>query len=174
MENRIVKKVDAYVTDFKNEVKEWFKTNDSEICGKCNKSDFLQFIFDFDGVSLSKDDFQKRKRVKNIVATQIRCCAKRANGEQCTRRKKDDEDYCGTHIKGTPYGKVESDNVKSVLSKKKDIWVQDIKGINYFIDADNNIYEHEDVLSNKHNPRILTTYTKNEDTEEYHIPAYGI
>jgi len=173
MENRISKKVDTYVSEFKNEVKEWFDNNESEISGKCNKSDFLKFIFDFDGITLSKDDFQKRKRVKNIVATQLRCCAKRANGEQCTRRKRDESDFCGTHIKGTPYGKIESNGVKMILAKKKDIWVQDIKGINYFIDSDNNIYDHEDVLANKHNPKILTTYVKNNENE-YHIPEYGI
>lgn len=172
MEGRITKKVDAYVAEFKNEVKNWFDNNESEITGKHDKSDFLQFIFDFDGISLSKDDFQKRKRVKNIVASQIRCCAKRANGEQCTRRKKDNCDYCGTHIKGTPYGKIEADSIKIPLVKKKDIWVQDIKGINYFIDADNNIYDHEDVLANKFNPKILTTYIKDTETNEYHIPEY--
>ena len=47
----------------------------------------------------------KRKRVKNVVHLSDRCCAKRANGEQCTRRRKDTTtEYCGTHLKGTPHG----------------------------------------------------------------------
>ena len=173
MESRITKKVDVYISEFKNDVKEWFTNNECDISGKYNKSDFLKFIFDFDGISLTKDDFQKRKRVKNSIPSHIRCCAKRANGEQCTRRKKDDSDFCGTHRKGTPYGRIESDGVKMTVTKK-DIWVQDIKGINYFIDADNNIYNHEDVLSNKHNPQIISKYVKDEESNVYHIPEFGI
>jgi hypothetical protein len=174
MENRITKKVDIYVNEFKNEVKEWFDANESDINGKCNRSDFLKFIFDFDGISLSKDDFQKRKRVKNNVPIQIRCCAKRANGEQCTRRKKDSHEFCGTHIKGTPYGKIECNMSDEPLVQRKSIWVQDIMGIQYFIDNDNNIYNHEDVLANKKNPEIIAHYTKDSKNDSYHIPAYGI
>ena len=35
-----------------------------------------------------------------------RCVGKKASGEQCTRRKKDNYDLCGTHIKGTPHKRV--------------------------------------------------------------------
>ena len=58
------------------------------------KITFLQFIFDYGSVSLSKEDFTRRKRVKNTVShykLDVVLC--RANGEQCTRRKKDGEDY---------------------------------------------------------------------------------
>ena len=99
MENRIGKKIDIHLSQFKNTIKDWFDNNDSDICGTCTRSDFLKFIFDYNGILLSKDDFQKRKRVKNSIPIQIRCCAKRANGEQCTRRKKNENDYCGTHCK---------------------------------------------------------------------------
>lgn len=173
MENRITKKVDTHLSDFKNEVKIWFDKNECDISGKYDKSDFLKFIFDFNGIALSKDDFQKRKRVKNSVPIQIRCCAKRANGEQCTRRKKDNGDYCGTHAKGTPYGKIECNVCDVPLLKKIDIWIQDIKGINYFIDKDGNVYNHEDVLSNKKNPQIIAQYHKSNDST-YHIEEFGI
>ena len=65
---------------------------------------------------LSKEDFQKRKRVKNVVPQFERCGAKRANGEQCTRRKKDDSCFCGTHVKGTPHGEVSTtdDGLKGI------------------------------------------------------------
>ena len=173
MENRITKKIDSHISEFKNEVKEWFNSNECDIVGKHNKSDFLKFIFDFNTISLSKDDFQKRKRVKNSVPVQIRCCAKRANGEQCTRRKKNDGDYCGTHAKGTPYGEIECNVCELPSVKKIDIWVQDIKGINYFIDAENNVYNHEDVLSNKKNPLKIAQYTKDKD-DKYCIPEFGL
>jgi len=163
MENRISRKVDHHITSFKEDIKKWFDKNNSDISGESNKNSFLQFIFDYDALSLSKDDFTRRKRVKNTVPLQIRCCAKRANGEQCTRRKKEGEEYCGTHIKGTPYGVAESEKNESASIKKKEIWVQEIKGIQYFIDNESNIYLHEDILNNKHNPVIVGKYTKGND-----------
>jgi len=174
MENRIGRKVDLYLSDFKNEIKQWFNKNNSDICGPCNQSDFLKFIFDYNGISLLKDDFQKRKRVKNSIPIQIRCCAKRANGEQCTRRKKGENDFCGTHCKGIPYGKIQHNQTDVSVTKQKKIWVQDIKGINYYIDDVGNIYDHEDVLSNKINPGIITQYSKDLVNDVYHIPEYGI
>ena len=44
-------------------------------------------------------------RVWKIIPPNERCCGIKANGQQCTRRKKEGQDkYCGTHIKGTPHG----------------------------------------------------------------------
>ena len=172
MENRIVKKVESYLTEFKHDVRDWFDNNETDLTGKNSKSDFLKFIFDYNSISLSKEDFSKRKRVKNIVPAQMRCCAKRANGEQCTRRKKENHEFCGTHIKGIPYGKVDGDNNESYLAKKRNIWVQDIKGIHYFIDSEHNVYNHEDILQNKHNPAIIAQYVKINDI--YSIPELNI
>jgi len=36
--------------------------------------------------------------------------------------------------------------------------VQEIKGIQYFIDNDKNVYSHDDILANKHNPMVIATY----------------
>jgi hypothetical protein len=160
MESRINKKVDTHLSAFKEDIKEWFDVNNSDISGDANKNTFLQFIFDYDALSLSKDDFTRRKRVKNSVPLQIRCCACRANGEQCTRRRKDGLDYCGTHIKGTPYGVVQLNKSEVNLLSKKQVWVQEIKGIQYFIDDSNNIYLHEDILNNIKNPTIIGKYSK--------------
>ena len=172
METRITKKVDAYIAGFKEDVKDWFDQHNTDVSGKYSKSDFLKFIFDYDSLNLSKDDFSKRKRVKNTVPTQLRCCAKRANGEQCTRRKKDGYECCGTHIKGTPYGKIDCEEEEEPLAKKRDVWVQEIKGIQYFIDAEGNVYNHGEILSNKVNPEVIARYTKKGDV--YSIPEFSI
>jgi hypothetical protein len=42
------------------------------------------------------------------------------------------------------------------------IWVQNIKGIEYFIDGSHNVYKHEDVINNSTNPRIIAKYAKND------------
>lgn len=159
MESRITKKVDTHLTSFKEDIKEWFDANNSDISGDATKNAFLQFIFDYDTLSLSKDDFTRRKRVKNSIPLQIRCCACRANGEQCTRRRKDGEEYCGTHVKGTPYGIVEPNKSDINITNKKQVWVQEIKGIQYFIDDSNNIYLHEEILNNIKNPTVIGKYS---------------
>ena len=174
MENRIGKKIDIHLLEFKNNIKNWFDNNNSDICGQHSRSDFLKFIYDYSSISLLKDDFQKRKRIKNTIPIQIRCCAKRANGEQCTRRKKNEQEFCGTHCKGTPYGKINTHPQNIPLTTQKKIWVQDIKGIQYYIDNAGNVYNHHDVLSNTTNPEILTQYTKDIVNDKYHIPEYGI
>ena len=173
MERRVAKKLDSHFTEFKNDIKNWFQENTCEIIGDSNKSAFLQYIFDYDNVSLSKEDFQKRKRIKNVVPQYDRCCAYRANNEQCTRRKKDDSNYCGTHIKGTPHGTVSSTDVTDVKIKKKQILAEEIKGICYYIDDTKNIYDHEDIIKNKENPKIIANY-KVDFEGKYSIPEYGI
>jgi hypothetical protein len=42
------------------------------------------------------------------------------------------------------------------------VWVQNIKGIEYFIDAKNNVYKHEDVIENSANPQIIAKCSKND------------
>ena len=94
MEKRICKKIDNHMDEFKGAIKTWVE--DEEKIPHSVKSDFLKFIYDFNVLSLDKDDFMKRKRVKSVVPQYERCNAKRANGEQCTR-KKHDLCFCGTH-----------------------------------------------------------------------------
>ena len=176
MEKRLGKKFDGHFMEFKNDIKTWFDDNQCEITGKVNKSDFLQYIFDYNNVELSKEDFQKRKRVKNIVPQYERCCANRANSEQCTRRKKEGCDYCGTHSKGTPHGIISNKNESFPNTKKVPIWVEEIKGICYYIDEELNVYDFEDFIKNKNNPNIIAKCEKNiiNNTPVYSIPEYGI
>ena len=50
--------------------------------------------------------------------------------------------------------------------------MQDIKGIQYFIDDMGNVYNHEDILANKVNPSIIAQYSK--QNEVYSIPEYNV
>jgi len=132
----------------------------------------LQYIYDFERLSFTKEDFQKRKRIKNFVPIFDRCCAKRATSEQCTRRKKDGSEYCGTHMKGTPHGIVDLQNELIATTQKIEVYAQDIQGIIYYIDNNNNVYQAEDIISNKINPKIIAKYVRNGD--EYSIPEFSI
>lgn len=115
--------------------------------------------------NITSEDLKKRKRVKNVVPYFDRCLGKKSSGEQCTRRKKDGSDLCGTHIKGTPHGKI-NDNSENV--KKVTVYAKEIRGIVYYIDNNGNVYNTEDVYENKQNPRIIAKY-KIEGDEKYSI-----
>lgn len=159
MEKRINKKISDYMSTFKSEIKG--QTARLGLSEMEDTTKLLQYIYDYEGFSLSKDDFIKRKRVKNIVPMFERCSARRACEEQCTRKKKDGYDYCGTHIKGVPHGVVDT-NEKQTL-KKVDVWAQNIKGIMYYLDNEGNVYQAEDILMNKLNPNKTGKYTRMND-----------
>ena len=156
MEKRIEQKISVFINEFKNDIKSKLENND-EIDYKV-KSDLLKYIFDYSNLVLGKEDFTKRKRVKSCVPQYLRCMAKRASGEQCTRKKKEGFDYCGTHDKNRPHGIV-NDIIADVSNKeKREIWIQEINGIIYYIDNKNNIYKTEDILSNNESPSIIGKY----------------
>ena len=100
---------------------------------------------------------EKKKRNKHQIPLNERCLAKKSGGEQCTRRKKHDHDFCGTHIKGRPHGQT-TDVVNTF--KKVNVYAEDIDGIIYFIDDNENVYNSEDVHKQINNPRIIAKYSK--------------
>lgn len=172
MDKRINKKIETYLSKLKDDMKEQCMI----LLDVSNKLDevqnFVQYIYDYDRLVLSKEDFQKRKRVKNFVPVFERCSAKRAYGEQCTRRKKEGSEYCGTHMKGTPNGCMDICDDLNPHVEKVEVHAQDIKGIIYYIDKNSNVYKAEDVITYKVNPKIIAKYTKNQDT--YSIPELNI
>jgi hypothetical protein len=169
MEKRLSKKLETYITNFKDNIRE--KTIQLGINNEENNK-LLQYIYDYERLTFNKEDFQKRKRVKNFVPIFDRCCAKRASGEQCTRRKKETDEYCGTHLKGTPHGIIDNQIDEKVNTQKIEVWVQEIQGIVYYIDKNNNVYQAEDIVSNKINPKVIAKYVKN--GEQYSIPEFSI
>ena len=170
MERRINKRIESYVTAFKDDLRE--KLTSVDLNNETIKNQVIQYIYDYERLTLGKDDFMKRKRVKNVVPFFDRCCAKRANGEQCTRRKKEEDGYCGTHLKGTPHGIIDTQDEVKDQTQKIEVWAQDIQGIVYYIDKTGNVYQAEDIVSNKQNPKIIAKYLK--IGEVYSIPQFGI
>jgi hypothetical protein len=178
MERRIGSKIDTYIIEFKDAISSKIRdelgaaaaaaANTVSTQGGSNVAieqlckKLTSFVYEYDKLKLAKDDFMKRKRVKNTVPIQQRCLAKRANGEQCTRKKKEGCDYCGTHTKGVPCSIMDKNDgdAPKMNQESVNIWVQNIKGIEYFIDGSNNVYKHEDVINNSTNPRIIAKYVK--------------
>jgi len=171
MEKRINKKFENYISDFKDKVKE--KASDLGLSTDPNLCQLVQYIYDYERFALTKEDFMKRKRVKNVVHLSDRCCAKRASGEQCTRRRKDTTtEYCGTHLKGTPHGICDLNEDSKPQGQSIEVWAQDIQGIVYYIDKFNNVYQAEDILFGKVNAKIIAKYVKVGDV--YSIPEFNI
>jgi hypothetical protein len=170
MERRINRKIEGYVTDFKKDVlsiaDQLGFNSDPKLVA------LVKYVCDYDRLVLCKEDFMKRKRVKNAVHLADRCGAKRANCEQCTRRRKEGYEYCGTHLKGTPHGVCEAGDNEKPSGQKIEVWVQDIQGIVYYIDKNYNVYQTEDIYTNKTNPKIIAKYTKTGET--YNIPEFNL
>jgi len=172
VERRINKSIENYLTDFKDNIRK--KTTELGI----KNDELIQYIYDYDRLSLDKEEFIKRKRVKNIVPFFDRCCAKRASAEQCTRKKKAGCEDCGTHMKGTPHGIIEEPSVNAPgeetkqTTQKIEVWAQDILGIIYYVDKNYNVYQAEDIVGNKPNPKIIAKYVRH--GEVYSIPEFGI
>ena len=169
MEKRIGVKVDEYITKLKNDLRN--KVFELKFTDSTKSAELLEFLYDYDRLSLQKDDFVKRKRVKNSIPCANRCTAKRANGEQCTRRRKSDCEFCGTHSKGTPHGLVQTSG-EITASHKMEVFAQEIKGIVYYIDSNNNVYKTEDVLEGKENPKIIAKCINADGS--YTIPEFGL
>ena len=170
MEKRLNKKLETYIAEFKDNIRE--KASELGLTTDDSTIQLLQYIYDYERISLNKEDFQKRKRVKNFVPIYDRCCAKRASEEQCTRRRKKGSEYCGTHLKGTPHGVMDANEEMKETTQKIEVWAQDINGIVYYIDKCNNVYDTADIIKNRLNPKIIAKYVKKEDN--YHIPEFDL
>lgn len=165
MENRIASKISSYVETFKDQLTVQIQGG---LCGE----ELIEYIYKYEAFTLSGDDFQKRKRLKNVIPLCDRCIAHRIDRTQCSRRKQPEQSFCGTHIKGQPYGVVENTPIvdHEGTHRSQTVWCEDVNGIYYYIDGNGNVYNPEDVLANKPNPKIITRYVKIGDV--YSIPEY--
>jgi hypothetical protein len=166
MEKRLNKTIEEYTTKFKDNIR--IKLQSIQFNEHSKINELLEFIYDYERLQLKKEDIVKRKRIKNSIPILNRCSAKRCNNEQCTRRRKDDSIFCGTHIKGTPHGLIETSVKNGNDIQKIELSVEEINGIVYYIDSFSNVYSTEDVLQDKQNPRIIAKY-KLENDHKYTI-----
>ena len=173
MERRLALRIRNHEKYLKNSIQSWFSENNCNIVdesGSAKISEFLQYVYDAEPLELTAADFMKRKRVKNDAPLCDRCTAKRADGNQCTRRKRNEHNCCGTHLKGTPHGVMEVNNDDVEQFTKIELTVVDIKGINYHIDAAGNVYDAKDIIEGSSTPNIIAQYEITK-TGEYIIPS---
>jgi hypothetical protein len=184
MQKRVQKKTDEYFQDFKLQIKSQLQqdfpfigTNTKSLDFTTKQEDFiktkisslLQLVYDYNNLQFNNSDFQKRKRTKNSIALHKRCKACKANKSQCTRRKKDNELFCGTHLKGQPHGIVGSTPEDTPKIKQIQISIQEISGILCHLDKEGNVYDPQDIHQNLKNPRIIAKYKYDVINSKYEI-----
>ena len=169
MERNINKRIEVYITTFKDNIRK--KITELDFEEKTKTNEILEYIYDYERLILKKEDFIKRQRVKNCIPENNRCNARRANGEQCTRQRKDGCEYCGTHAKGVPHGFV-SEAQENTSTQKIEVFAEEIKGIVYYIDKYDNVFKTEDILEGKSNPQIIAKCVKTQNG--YSIPEFGL
>ena len=158
MEKRIIQKVNENILEFKEHII-------LELKKGLSIEDAILMIQQYEPKQLDRIDFVKRKRTKNSIPVEERCIAKSAKNDQCTRRRKDGCTCCGTHSKGVPHGLISSDDIKM---QQREVWAEDINGIIYYIDSENNVYKTEDIMKNTTNPTMIAKWSKIENIYTIH------
>lgn len=156
MDRKLNKRIADYVVEFKKTIKE--KALELNFSENGKIQELVEFIYNYDRLVLSKEDVSKRKRVKNTIPNTNRCHAKRANGEQCTRKQKEGHCFCGTHVKGTPHGIMNNETEQENMYVIGEVTAEDINGIVYYLDKHGHIFSTEDVLNGIPNPKVVGKY----------------
>lgn len=170
MEKIINKSIEEYLTKYKMDIRN--KMSELKFSDDEKKNKLLEFVFDYDRLTIKKDELKKPLRLKTIIPPCLRCSAKRVNGEQCTRRKNKNGEYCGTHSKVLPYGVFDVVKNDDEVKKNLNVVAENIQGIMYYIDSFLNVYNTEDILEGKEDPRIVAKAEKNNNI--YTIPEFGL
>ena len=100
-------------------------------------------------------DDTKTKRKRKLIPKDDCCVGRKQFGEQCTRRKKDNSEFCGSHMKSLPYGRI--DDSKDFLCKikgkrgrkKKNIYQNNDDYIETWLDKDLLTSDNRDYLIDK-------------------------
>lgn len=73
-----------------------------------------------------------------------RCMARKQDGDQCTRKRKNNLEYCGKHLKNRKYGRIDDiSQITDTLINNDNIiitWVEEFNGKKYLIDDNNIVY----------------------------------
>lgn len=156
MEKKLNLKSEQYFSQFKDSVRQ--KAIDIGFSELDKINELLEHVYEYDRLVFTKEDISKRKRIKNSIPLENRCIAKIANNAQCTRKRKDGCEYCGTHFKVNSDSIVDSSSSSdSSLQNTKpiDVIARSIGGIVYYIDKYNNVFNTSDILSGVINPSII-------------------
>ena len=113
-----------------------------------NKDELLKKYVNNDILKTTHSIKKKKKKSSNEPCNL--CMARKQDGNQCTRRKKDSYDYCGKHINNRKYGRIDDhSNIVDKLAEDDNYimtWIEEFDGKEYLVDSNNVIYT-KDVAS---------------------------
>ena len=96
---------------------------------------------------------KRKKRKKNkILDKGDLCMAQKADGLQCTRRRKDNCEYCGKHVNNLKFGRIDDEIKYNDKSKYIKTHHEKINGCDYLVDENDIVYTFD-----KDNPKTLGT-----------------
>jgi hypothetical protein len=104
----------------------------------------------------SKNKKKKTKKKDEEVAI---CLARKADGGQCTRHRKDSSEYCGKHSISLKFGRIDdvsnndNDDDNMPIDKDKFImtWKETIDNIEYLVDSNSIVYGVDHSIIGKKN-----------------------
>tara|TARA_B100001123_G_scaffold362836_1_gene420236 strand:+ start:69 stop:596 length:528 start_codon:yes stop_codon:yes gene_type:complete len=89
-------------------------------------------------------------RKKTILTKEERCCAIKKDLEQCTRRKREGQEFCGKHIDKQPYGVADDKTTDIDLSQHTTddpddlpVYVENFNGTDFLVDVENFVYTYD-------------------------------
>ena len=106
-----------------------------------------------------------KKRNRRVLPKECQCMGRKIDMEQCTRSRRAGSDYCLSHSKRLPHGRIDDKNfVKKEKGKRGrkrktssfneqdyiTTKVENINGIEYLVDSDDNVFTY-----NINNPEYL-------------------
>lgn len=110
-----------------------------------------------------------KKRNRRVLPGHLQCMGRKLDGKQCTRGRKDNSDYCKSHMNKLPYGRIDDEfKLKEPLkrgrkrkSSSKEVEyvytnIDVIDGENYLVDNNNLVYSFD-----INNPVFLGLKTEN-------------
>lgn len=128
MERQINDAIRDYMIGFKSEIIQKRKTLDID--------SFNVFVAEKEPLKLCLQDFQAPSKIPHSN----RCLANRTNGEQCTRKRQQGKNYCGTHSKTN-----ETTAEQPAPNLHVEVYLENFDGIFYYIDKVGNVYKTEDI-----------------------------
>ena len=115
--------------------------------------------------TLSKYDINKKNfKKKKVLCDELRCKGRKIDGKQCTRKKKENKEFCKSHCEKLPNGRIDSP-IKTVKVKERRgrrpinnrdsrdnddsysrLFIDIIEGERYKSDINNNVFTYDEPI----------------------------
>ena len=96
-----------------------------------------------------------KKRTKRVLPKELQCMGRKIDGEQCTRSRRNGCDYCLSHSKRLPHGRIDDNTYvkkekgkrgrkrKSIESEYIATKLEIINGKEYLVDEYDNVFKYD-------------------------------